>query len=72
MAVERLDSTQELFVVPAVDEDLRVVLDAVREDPERAGVELLLLLGVPLLRSHISFGHFELEVGTSWVEKYRR
>ena len=52
--VEGLHSPQQLLVVPAVDEDLGVVLHGVREHPERPGGELLLLLGVPLLRSHVS------------------
>ena len=39
--------------IPAVDEDLGVVLHAVSEDPEGPGLELLLLLGVPLLGGHL-------------------
>ena len=41
------------YFIPAVDEDLGVVLHAVGEDPEGPGLELLLLLGVPLLRGHL-------------------
>ena len=41
------------YFIPAVDEDLGVVLHAVGEDPEGPGLELLLLLGVPLLGGHL-------------------
>ena len=40
-------------ILPAVDEDLGVVLDTVGEDPEGPGLKLLLLLGVPLLGGHL-------------------
>ena len=53
MSVKSLHSAKELLVVPAVDEDLGVVLHAVGENPEGPGLKLLLLLGVPLLGSHL-------------------
>ena len=53
MSVEGLDSAQQLLVVPAVDEDLGVVLHAVGEDSEGPCLKLLLLLGVPLLGGHL-------------------
>ena len=40
-------------ILPAVDEDLGVVLDTVGEDPEGPGLKLLLLLSVPLLGGHL-------------------
>ena len=46
------------FAQPAVDQDLGVVLDGVREDPEGPGGELLLLLRLALLWGHVCFaGH---------------
>ena len=48
---------QNLFslinALPAVDQDLGVVLDGVGEDPEGPGGELLLLLRLPLLGGHV-------------------
>ena len=56
--IKSLDSSQQLLVIPAVDENLGVVLDRVCEDPERSSWELLLLLRLPLLRSHVCLaGH---------------
>jgi hypothetical protein len=51
--VESLDPAEELLVVPAVDEDLGVVLDRVGENLQRTGVKLFLLLGLHLLWSHV-------------------
>ena len=51
--VKGLHPPQQFLVVPAVDEDLGVVLHAVGENPEGPGLELLLLLGVPLLGGHL-------------------
>lgn len=53
LPVEGFHSTQELLVVAAVDEDLRVVLDGLCEDGERPGVELLLLALLQLLGGHL-------------------
>ena len=39
--------------LPAIDEDLAVVLDGVCEDPQWSSLELLLLLRLPLLRGHL-------------------
>lgn len=53
LPVEGFDSTQQLLVVAAVDEHLRVVLDGLREDGQGAGVKLLLLSLLQLLRGHL-------------------
>ena len=47
------------LALPAVDEDLGVVLDRVSEDPQGASLELLLLLLFPLLRGHLLLAHSE-------------
>ena len=44
-------------MVPAVDENLGVILDRVSENPQRAGLELLLLLLFPLLGGHLLLAH---------------
>merc|ERR1712038_352067 len=56
VAVEGLHPPQQLLVVPAVDQDLRVSLDGLCEDRGRSGVELLLLLGLQLLGGHLRLG----------------
>eukprot|EP00966_Prymnesium_polylepis_P197270 4571520-Prymnesium_polylepis.3 len=43
MSVKGLDAAQQLLVVAAVDEDLRIHLHALRKDGQRPGRELLLL-----------------------------
>ena len=46
---------------PAVDEDLGVILHTVGQHSQRSSLELLLLLGVPLLGGHLVFvTHFRL------------
>ena len=61
------------FAQPAVDQDLGVVLDGVREDPEGPGGELLLLLRLALLRSHVCFAghpdqwHYLSETRYMWI-----
>merc|ERR1719400_1475923 len=58
VAVKSLHPAKQLLVVPAVDQNLGVVLHRVSEDSERSGGELLLLLRLALLRGHICFaGH---------------
>ena len=71
MSVKCLHSAQQLLVVPAVDEDLGVVLHAVGENPEGPGLKLLLLLGVPLLGGHLVLvAHVaNLDLGTNKSEK---
>ena len=68
--VKSLHSAQQLLVVPetvyaktslktalpAVDQDLGVVLDGVGEDPEGPGGELLLLLCLTLFGGHVCLG----------------
>lgn len=54
--VEGLDSSEELLVVAAVDEDLCVVLDGLGEHGQWARVELLLLPLLELLWSHLRLG----------------
>ena len=73
--VKSLHSAQQLLVVPetcyaktsrktalpAVDQDLGVVLDRVGEDPEGTGGELLLFLRLTLFRGHVRLaGHPDL------------
>lgn len=53
--VERLDATQQLLVVPAIDQHLRVVLDGLRQHGQWPGVELLLLLAGELLGRQLGF-----------------
>lgn len=43
MTIEGFHSTEKLLVVAAIDENLRVVLDGLREYAERASVEFFLL-----------------------------
>ena len=45
------------WCLPAVDENLGVVLDRVSEDPQRTSLELLLLLLFPLLGGHLLLAH---------------
>ena len=40
-------------ILPAVDEDLSIVLDRVGENLQWPGLKLLLLLGLPLVRGHL-------------------
>ena len=47
------------MVVPAVDENLGVILDRVSEDPQWTSLELLLLLLLPLLGGHLLLAHFD-------------
>ena len=48
------------MVVPAVDENLSVVLDRVSENPQWTSLELLLLLLLPLLGGHLLLAsHFD-------------
>ena len=64
VAIEGLNAAEKLLVVPAVDQDLGVVLDRVGEDGQGAGVELFLLGLLQLLRGHLGLGlrrHLELK-----------
>ena len=64
VAIEGLNAAEKLLVVPAVDQDLGVVLDRVGEDGQRACVEFFLLGLLQLLRGHLGLGlrrHLELE-----------
>lgn len=54
--VEGLDSSEQLLVVTAVDEDLSVVLDGLGEHRQRARVELLFFSFLELLRAHLRLG----------------
>ena len=51
--VKSLNTTQQLLVVSAVDQDLRVALDRLRENGQRSSVELLLLTSCQLFRRHL-------------------
>merc|ERR1719421_2467418 len=44
MAVEGLDTSEDLPVVAAVDENLRVVLDALLQNRERTDIEVVFVL----------------------------
>ena len=53
MAIKSFDASQQLLVVPAVDEHLRVILHRLSEDGQRTGVELLLFLRIQILLGHV-------------------
>ncbi|CAN8031760.1 unnamed protein product, partial [Ixodes persulcatus] len=54
--VECFYSTQQLFVVPAVDENLSVVFHRLRQHRERSGVELFFLPLRQFLWRHFTLG----------------
>jgi hypothetical protein len=56
VAVEGLDTAQQLLVVSAVDQDLSVVLHRVRQDGKGSGVELLLFDLLQFFRRHFGSG----------------
>lgn len=56
MAVKSLHSSQEFFVVSAIDEDLSVVLDGLSQNWKRSSVEFLFFPLVQFLRSHFWLG----------------
>lgn len=69
--VESLHPTKELLVIAAIDEDLSVVLDRLRQYGEGSSLEFLFLSLSQLLRAHFRFRlvrrHLEVVVEVSYV-----
>ena len=75
MPIEGLDASQELAIVSATDQHLRVVLHGIGQKRQRTGTEFFLLALLQFLGRHFLFGLGENRCGrhvSAWISRIER